>query len=174
MVASTPDQQHGSFLVLSRAIAEWSCGSIPALVLVTGGLAAVFGPAPWSSVAGVLALLAALAFVVPGRLRIGEDSITLRWLWTERTVPLDEIKVVTRYQERVSWVVGLRLDLRSGVFLVPMRSPIGMAQLYWFLPKHVWSSQEVDLAVEVIEHAVEEHAHRLAAVQLGGNAALSP
>src|SRR5262249_13813835 len=157
-----------------RAIAEWSCGSIPALVLVTGGLAAVFGPAPWSSVAGVLALLAALAFVVPGHLRVGEDSITLRWLWTERTVPLDEIKVVTRYQERVSWVVGLRIDLRSGVLFVPMRSPAGMAQLYWFLSKSTWGSAEIDLAVETIGHAVEERSRRLAAGRSSESSAALP
>jgi hypothetical protein len=136
---------------------------VPVFVLVTGTLAAIFGPAPWSIVAGVLAILAALAFVVPGRLRVGPDALTLSWLWTTRTVPLEEIEVVTRYEERVSWVVGLRIDLRSGVLFVPMRSPVGMAQLYWFLPKSTWGSAEIDLAVETIGQAVEERSRRLAA-----------
>jgi hypothetical protein len=76
MVASSSDPQiGGSFRVLSRAVSEWSCGGVPALVLVVGGLAALFGPAPWSGIAGVLALVAGLAFVVPGRLRIGPTGL---------------------------------------------------------------------------------------------------
>jgi hypothetical protein len=172
--SSSDQQQRGGFLVLSRAVAEWSCGGVPTFVLVAGCLAAVFGPAPWSSVGGVLALLAGLAFVVPGRLRIGPNSVTVHWLWTVRTVPLEEIELVSRYQERVSWVVGLRLDLRSGVLLIPMRSPMGMSQLFWFLPKQVWGDSGVDLAVEVIDHAVETHARRLAAERSGEGAALLP
>jgi hypothetical protein len=164
MAASTGDSPNGgSFLVLSRAAAEWSCGGLPALVLVLGGVGAVLGPAPWSAVAGVLALLAGLAFVVPGRLRIDAEGVTVRWLWTKRTVPFEEIEAVAPYQERVSWVVGLRLDLRSGVLLVPMRSPIGMSQLYRVLPKRTWGSPDIDLAVEAITYAFEKHRHRLAA-----------
>ena len=106
MTVSTADQQDdGSFLVLSRAAAEWSCGGLPAFVLLVGGLAAVFGPTPWSIVAGVLALLAGLAFVVPGRLRIDSQGITLRWLWTERTVPFEEIEAVSL---RISRIVSAR------------------------------------------------------------------
>jgi hypothetical protein len=158
--------------VLSRAIAEWSCGGVPAFLLVTGLLAAVFGPAPWSSVAGVCALLATVTFVVPGRLRIGPNSVTLHWLWTVRTVPLAEIESVATYAETVSWVSGLRFDLRSGVLLVPFRSPMGMDRLYWFLPRHAWSSPNIDLAVEAIEYAMETH--RLAAGRSTESRALPP
>jgi len=171
---SSPRPQSAGFLVLSRAIAEWSCGGVPAAVLVGSGLAALFAPAPWSIVAGVLALLAGLAFVVPGRLRVGPESVTLHWLWTVRTVPLAEIESVTGYEERVSWVVGLRLDLRSGVLFVPMRSPTGMSALYWLLPKGVWGDQGIDLAVEVIEDAVATHARRQALREGGEGAAPSP
>ena len=96
----------------------------------------------------------------------------MSWLWTVRSVPLGEIEVVTQYQERVSWVVGVRIDLRSGVLLVPMRSPMGMSTLYWLLPKRTWGSPDIDLAVEAIEYAVE--AHRLAVGRPGRGAALLP
>jgi hypothetical protein len=43
--------------------------------MVASVLAAVFGPAAWSSVAGVLALFAALVFVVPGRLDVGPPRV---------------------------------------------------------------------------------------------------
>jgi hypothetical protein len=162
-----------SFRVLSRAVAEWSCGAVPALLVVLGGAGAIFLAPPLSSMSAALGLLGLLAFVVPGRLCIGADSITLRWLWTVRTMYFDEVEVVARYEERVSWVVGLRFDLRSGVLLVPMRMPIGMRLLYRLLPGHVWGGPEVELARQAVEYAAELRAKRLASAPLppsGGSA----
>jgi hypothetical protein len=162
------------FRVRSRAIAEWRCGAVPAFVLLAGCLAVVLAPAPLSSIAGTAALLSAVAFVVPGRLQVGTDSVMLRWLWTVRVVPLEEIQRISRYQEPLSWVVGLRLDLRSGVLDVPMQSPMGMGRLYWLLPNRVWGGPEIDFAIETIESAVEARARRLAGASSPGSGSGAP
>jgi hypothetical protein len=168
-ISNKPD--HGSFLVLSRASAEWRCGVVPALMLMTGCLGAFLLSAPLSSIAAVLAVLGVFAFMVPGRLSVGRNGIALRWLWTLRTVPLDEIELVTRYEERVSWVVGLRLDLRSGrVVFVPMRMPLGMRLFYRLLPGRAWGGPDVELARVAIEYAAEAHATRMGAARPGESA----
>jgi hypothetical protein len=153
------------FLVLSRALGEWRCGAVPALMLLAGLLGVFLLSPPWSSIGAAFALLGVFAFVLPGHLTIRPNGIQLRWLWTLRTVPLDDIELVTRYEERISWVVGVRLDLRSGgVLFVPMRMPVGMRLFYRLLPGHVWGGPEVALARVAIEHAAEEHQKRLGAL----------
>jgi hypothetical protein len=84
--------------------------------MTLGGQAAVFG--------GLLCAVGVLLLLVPIRIRIGEAGISLRWLWVARRIPLEEVEALSFYDE-VQWgryrEIGLRIELRNGVFYLPMR-----------------------------------------------------
>lgn len=113
-------QVHGLSWILTRPLYTLAT----ALGVLFGGLAGLAVAGPWGDAGGVLALIGALLFVVPTRIRVSPDGISFRWLWITRHVALAEIADIAVYDD-TQWLrfreIGLRIVLRDRVDHVPMR-----------------------------------------------------
>ncbi len=119
-------QTEADFLAVSRVLAHPFATLGAALAFFIAGRVGKLAGDHGSALA--IALGAILAFVVlaPTRVRVGMGGITLRWLWTERCLALEQVEDVNRYEGALWGVIGLRIQMRSSEVLVPMGVSMGV------------------------------------------------
>lgn len=137
---------------LRRRVLTW-LATIPLAVVVAVVCRKGFGFTPPFALLMAPYVLAVIPLLIPGSVVVGADGVVLRWLWTERRIPIGDIV-------SASVVVGESTAGRTPVYLrLMLRDPIWPLDVVVVTPASLMSDAitraqtEVQTLVERIEEA---------------------